>query len=118
MRIKSMKGMFFFPVYVCLYSVCGGPLLFTPQICLKSKSSIIKLFPLDWCLLINYATNNILITSIIVTNTVRPNIHIYFLRIQPPFSQMSQCRNRNRNRNQQFLCWQGRGREQQEKNCH
>lgn len=42
--------------------------LFTPQIWLKSKSSIIKLFPLDWCLLINYTTHNILITSIIVSD--------------------------------------------------
>lgn len=32
----------------------------------RYKSTIIKLFTLEWCLLINYATNNILIASIMV----------------------------------------------------
>lgn len=54
---------------VCVVWVCRWNFpLFTPQIWLKSKSSIIKLFPLDWCLLINYTTHNILITSIIVSD--------------------------------------------------
>lgn len=79
-------------MYVCISMyICWGSgrealalALFTPQICLKSKSSIIKLFPLDWCLLINYATNNILITSIIVT-TGNANICMYVSTCTPYF---------------------------------
>lgn len=113
MRIKSMKdnfpiyfspsiSLFFFIFYYIKgiyvqqrWTRAGGVgTVYTPQICLKSKSSIIKLFPLDWCLLINYATNNILITSIIVTTDsanvcmcVSTPYFFYFIYFGPPLMQ-------------------------------